>query len=117
MIHLISQAINRISSLLKKIQAKSFLTAILLGAILLTNGVSSSATNGKTAADVVGSDVVGNNPERPTTTREWRQEARRTEDAPLERVKEIGQETGQALKEWGELYPEVAESTLPDEIK
>ena len=117
MIHLISQAINRINSLLKKIQVKSFLTAILLGAILLTNGVSSSATNGKTAADVVGSDVVGNNPERPTTTREWRQEARRTEDAPLERVKEIGKETGQALKEWGELYPEVAESTLPDEIK
>ncbi|WP_319423166.1 hypothetical protein [Pleurocapsa sp. FMAR1] len=117
MIHLISLAINRISSLLKKIQVKSFLTAVLLGAVLLTNGVSSSAINSKTAADVVGGDVVGNNPERPTTTREWRQQARRTEDAPLEKVKEIGKETGEALKDLGKLYPDVAESTFPDEIK
>ena len=117
MIHLISQAINGISSLLKKIQVKSFLTTVLLGAILLTNGVSSTATNGKTAADVVGSDVVESNPERPTTTRDWRQQARRTEDAPLERAKEIGKETGEALKDWGGLYPEVAESTVPDDVK
>lgn len=117
MIRLISQAINRISSILKKIQVKSFLTTVLLGAILLTNGVSSSATNGKTAADLVGSDIIENNSERPSTTREWRQEARRTEDAPLERAKEIGKETGEALKDWGKLYPDVAESTLPDEIK
>lgn len=117
MIHLISQAINRISSMLKKIQVKSFLTTVLLGAILLTNGVNSSATEGKSAADLLGSDIVGNNPERPTTTREWKQEARKTEDAPLERAKEIGKETGEALKDWGKLYPDVAESTLPDEIK
>lgn len=117
MIRLISQAINRLSFILKKIQFKSFLTTVLLGAILLTNGVSNSAIKGKTAADLVGSDVVESNPERPTTTREWRQEARRTEDAPLERAKEIGKETGEALKDWGKLYPDVAESTLPDEIK
>ena len=65
MIHLISQAINNLSSLLKKIQVKSFLTTILLGAILLTSGVSSSATNGKSAADLVGRGVIENNPERP----------------------------------------------------
>jgi hypothetical protein len=117
MIHLIFQAINGINSLLKKVQVKSFLTAVLLGAILLTSGVSTSATNGKTAADFVGSDVVESNPERPTTTREWRQQARRTEDAPLERAKEIGKETGEALKDFGKLYPKVAESTVPDDIK
>ncbi len=117
MIRLISQAISYASSLLKKIQVTSFLTTIVLGAVLLTNGVSSSVTNGKTAADLVGSDVVNTNPERPTTTREWRQEARRTEDAPLERVKEIGQETAEAVKDWGKLYPDVAESTIPDDLK
>ncbi|HEY9767922.1 MAG TPA: hypothetical protein V6C71_05345 [Coleofasciculaceae cyanobacterium] len=117
MIHLISQAISYASSLLKKIQVTSFLTTILLGAILLTSGVSNSATNGKTAADVVGSDVVNTNPERPSTTREWRQEARRTDDAPLERVKEIGKETKEAVKDWGKLYPDVADSTIPDDLK
>ena len=117
MIRLIFQAINGISSILKKIHVRSFLSAVLLGAILLTNGVSIAATNGKTAADVVGSDVVESNPERPTTTREWRQEARRTEDAPLEKAKEIGKETKEAIKDMGKLYPDVAESTVPDDIK
>ena len=117
MIYLISQAINRISSVLKKIQVKNFLTSVLLGAILLTSGVSSAATNNKTASDVVDSKVLETNPERPTTTREWRQEARRTDDAPLERVKEIGKETGEALKDWGKLYPDVAEDSIPENLK
>ncbi len=117
MIHLISQAINRISSVLKKIQVKNFLTTVLLGAILLTSGVSIAATNSKTASDVVDSKVVETNPERPTTTREWRQEAERTDDAPLERVKEIGKETGEALKDWAQLYPDVAEDSIPENLK
>lgn len=117
MIYLISQAINRISSVLKRIQAKNFLTSVLLGAILLTSGVSSATTNNKTASDVVDSRVLETNPERPTTTREWRQEARRTEDAPIERIKEIGKETGEALKDWGKLYPDVAEDSIPDNLK
>ena len=117
MIRLIFQAINGISSILKKIQVRSFLSAVLLGAILLTNGVSIAATNGKTAADVVGSDVVESNPERPTTTRDWRQEARRTEGDPLEKAKEIGKETKEAIKDMGKLYPDVAESSVPDDIK
>lgn len=117
MIHLISQAINQIGSFLKKIQVKSFLTTVLLGTILLTTGVSSYATNGKNAADNINSRVFEGNPERPTTTREWKQEARETEDAPLERVKEIGQETAEAVKEWGGLYPDVADRTIPDDLK
>lgn len=117
MIHLISQAINHISTLLKKIQVKSFLTTVLLGTILLTSGVSSYATNGKSAADNIDSRVFESNSERPTTTRQWRKEARQTEDNPLERAKEIGQETAQALKEWGELYPDVADRSIPDELK
>ncbi|GAB4541622.1 MAG: hypothetical protein Tsb0014_33690 [Pleurocapsa sp.] len=116
MIHLISQTISTINSWLKKIQVKSFLSTILLGAILLTSGVSSYATNGANAADDISSKVFEGNSERPTTTREWRQEARQTEDAPLERAKEIGKETAQAIKEWGELYPDVAERTIPDQI-
>ncbi len=116
MIHLISQTIIRFSSLLKKIQVKSFLTTVLLGAILLTSGVSSYATNGANAADNIDSKVFESNSERPTTTSEWRQKARETENAPLERAKEIGQESAQAIKEWGELYPDVVDRTLPDDM-
>ncbi len=116
MIHLISQAIDNLSSFLKNIQVKSFLTSILLGIILLTSGVSSYATNGANAADSIDNRVFESNSERPTTTREWRQEARETEDAPLERIKEIGKESAQAIKEWGELYPDVVDRSLPDDL-
>lgn len=116
MIHLIYQAIIRFSSFLKNIQIKSFLTTMLLGAILLTSGVSSYATNGANASDNISDKVFESNSKRPTTTREWRQEARATEDAPLERAKEIGKESAQAIKEWGELYPDVVDRTIPDDL-
>jgi hypothetical protein len=113
MIHLISQAINQISSLLKKIQIKSFLTTALLGVILLTSGVNSYASNDP---NNINSKIFEGNSDRPTTTREWKQEARNTDNAPIERAKEIGKETKRALKDFGKVYPDVAERTLPDEI-
>jgi hypothetical protein len=116
MIHLISQAIANLSSLVKKIQVKSFLTTVLLGAILLTSGVSSYADNGASAADNIDSKIFESNSERPTTTREWKQQARRTEDAPLERAKEIGKESAQAVKEFGKLYPDVADRSTPEDL-
>ncbi|MGL5793382.1 MAG: hypothetical protein ACRC06_03080 [Waterburya sp.] len=117
MIHLFSKAINHLGSLLKKTQIKSLLTTTLLGVILLTSGVSSYATNGDSAADNISSKIFEGNPERPTTTREWKQEARETDNQPLERAKEIGKETKEAVKDFGKLYPNVAERTAPDEIK
>lgn len=116
MINLISQAIDNLSYHLKKIQVKSFFTSVLLGIFLLTSGVSNYATNGANAADNIDSKVFEGNSERPTTTSEWREEARRTEDAPLERIKEIGQESAQAIKEWGELYPDVIDRSTPDDL-
>lgn len=115
--HLFSQAINYLSSLLKKTQIKSLLTTTFLAVILLTSGVSSYATNGNSAADKISNKIFEGNPERPTTTREWKQEARETEDQPLERVKEIGKETKEAVKDWGGLYPDVAERTVPENLK
>lgn len=116
MIHLTYQAIIRFNSFLKKIQIKKYLTTVLLGAILLTSGVSNYATNGENAPDNISNKVFESNSERPTTTREWRQEARKTEGEPLERAKEIGKESAQAIKEWGKLYPDVADRTLPDDL-
>jgi hypothetical protein len=115
--HSFSQAINYLSSLLKKTKIKSVLTTTFLGVILLTSGVSSYATNGNGAADNISDKIFEGNPERPTTTREWKQEARETKNQPLERVKEIGKETKEAVKDWGGLYPDVAERTVPDNIK
>jgi hypothetical protein len=117
MLHLFSQTINYLNSLLKKIQIKSLLTTTLLGVILLTSGVSSYATNGAGSPDKIDSRIFEGNPERPTTTREWKQEARNTDNQPIKRAKEIGKETKEAVKDFGKLYPNVAERTAPDELK
>jgi hypothetical protein len=50
---------------------------------------------------------------RPKTTRQWNQEARETEGKPLERTKRIVNETADAVEDWAELYPDVAERSIP----
>lgn len=116
MMNLLTKAISYLGSLLKKTQVKNFLTAVMVGSILLTSGVA-SATNDSPSLDNVNKKVLfENNSERPTTTGEWNQKARETEDAPLERAKEIGKQSAQAVKEWGELYPDVVDRTVPDNL-
>jgi hypothetical protein len=47
--------------------------------------------------------------ERPKTFGEWNREARETEDAPGDRLERIAKESGEAVKEFGEMYPDTAE--------
>lgn len=109
--NLISTAIARISSLLKGFQIKSFLSVVLVGFLLLTTSVDSGSSNKGFGAQV--SSKAGlNNPERPQTTREWRQEARETSDSPGERAQKIGQEAGAAVKEFGEMYKDTAKRSI-----
>lgn len=50
---------------------------------------------------------------RPKTMGEWKAEARETEDQPLERAKRIVEESADAVKDWAELYPDVAKRSIP----
>jgi hypothetical protein len=109
--NLISTAIARISSLLKGFQIKSFLSVVLVGFLLLTTSVDSGSSNKGFGAQA-SSKAELNNPERPQTTREWRQEARETSDSPGERAQKIGQEAGAAVKEFGEMYQDTAKRSI-----
>ena len=110
--NLISTAVARISSLLKGFQIKSFLSVVLVGFLLLTTNVDSGRSN--KAFGTSGSNAELNNPERPQTTREWRQEARETSDSPGERLQKIGQEAGAAVKEFGEMYQDTAKRSISE---
>lgn len=112
MIHSIDRIIKRLSSLVKSIQIKSFLVTCSIGLIILT-----SSANYQGSDRPVSGRVFEGNDERPTTTREWYEKARQTEDDPLERTKEIGKESAQALKEFTEVYPSTAERSAPDVVK
>ncbi|MBE9187959.1 hypothetical protein IQ270_25790 [Microcoleus sp. LEGE 07076] len=109
--NLISTAIDRISSLFKGFQIKSFLSVVLVGFLLLTTNVDAGSSN-KAYGTQFGANADLNNPERPQTTREWRQEARETSDSPVERIQKIGQEAGAAVKEFGEMYQDTANRSI-----
>jgi hypothetical protein len=105
--NLITKALTYLYSWLELLQMKRILVGVLLGFLLLTAtaqaGQINSPINNKfdngTHRDV----------QRPTTTREWRKEVRATEGKPMKRLERIGKESVEAIKEWGEVYPDTAE--------
>ncbi len=62
--------------------------------------------------DLVGKiqkDLQNNTSDRPKTTGEWNREARETAGEPGNRVGRIAKETGEAVKDFGKMYPDTAE--------
>ncbi|MCU0550309.1 MAG: hypothetical protein MUC48_13240 [Leptolyngbya sp. Prado105] len=54
-------------------------------------------------------DMDKENSDRPKTMREWNQEAEETEGNLGQRVKRIAKETEEAVKDFGQMYPNTAE--------
>ncbi len=112
MINLFSQAIARltsfIGSFMGSLQVKKFFAIALVGAVLLLAPAETPRNNPDLGRRIDNVLEKGNS-ERPTTTGEWQQEAREVEGRPGERLKRIGEETKEAFKEFGGLYPDTAE--------
>lgn len=113
MINLISSAIAGIGSLLKGLQVKQVLAGVLVGFILLSTSTVGSEPVGRDALKKVDKIVHQDDSQRPKTTREWKGEARATQNEPGKRAERIGEETADALKDWGKLYPDVAKRSIP----
>ena len=113
MINLISKTIGNISSLLKGLQVKSFLAVVVVGFLVLTTNVS-DGPNDKGLKERVREQVEQNDAQRPKTVGQWFKDARETEDSPGERLQKIGQQSGEALKEFGGGYVKGAKETASD---
>jgi hypothetical protein len=113
MINLISRTIGHISSLLKGLQVKSFLAVVLVGFLVLTTNVS-DGQNDKGLKERVREQVEQNDAQRPKTVGQWFKDARETEASPGERLQKIGQQSGEAFKEFGSGYVEGAQETASD---
>lgn len=112
MINLLSGAFARISSLLNGLQIKSFLSVVLVGFLLLTTatGIDAPSSN-KALAKQVRDQAHQLDSVRPKTTREWYQEGRETDDSLGERIQRIGEESAEAFKEFGSVYPDTAKTS------
>ena len=107
MTNLISRATAHVSSLLKEFQVKRFLTVVLVGLLLLTTNVALEPSN-KAVAGRIDQALHQDGSQRPKTTGEWNKEARETTDAPGERLKRIGTQSAEAIKDLGSVYPDTA---------
>lgn len=113
MTNLISRAIASINSLLKGLQAKQFLSVVLVGFLLLTTNVY-PGKNDKDLPANLRESINQNDADRPKTTGQWNKESRETEENLGERFKRIGKETGEAFKEFGSGYAKGAQKTADD---
>ena len=111
--NLISKAASHISSLINGLQVKRFLAVVLVGFILLTTSVDANKQNNKALTKQVRQQAEQLDSVRPKTTNEWYKEARETEDSLGERVENIAEESAQAFKEFGSIYPDTAKRTAP----
>ncbi len=106
----IRAAIAKIGDVLNKFQFKQFSSTILVGLILLSTVVSPDLPS-KGAIDRLEAKVQQEDPDRPKTTGEWQQQAREVKGKPGERIKRIGEQSADAIKEFGSMYPDVAKKS------
>jgi hypothetical protein len=113
MMNLISGAIARISSLLKGLQVKRFLAVVVVGFVLLTNATTNTYPEQNKGLSQEVRDWAhqegnsGKQSQRPRTSGEWEAEA--NQDASLgERVKQIGEDSAEAFRDFGSTYPDTA---------
>jgi hypothetical protein len=116
MLNILSTLISRVAEIFSKATIKrafAFMFASLVLASTFAPAKALAAQPSKFVNSNTTDMLDDAESDRPKTTREWRAEARETEDQPLERTKRIVEETADAIQDWAEVYPDVAERTVP----
>ena len=113
MISLISKTILKISYFISKFQVKQFLPIVIVGVMLLATNRNPSLSNpdlsSKKSVDRINDLVQTENSERPKTTNEWDKQADETKGRLGEKMKRIGEQSADAVKEFGSMYGDVVE--------
>jgi hypothetical protein len=119
MLNLIFGLIAKLGTMFNSLHLKQFVPMILVGFVLLTTNVVPDVAS-SSAIDRLERKMQQENPDRPKTTAEWQQQAREVKGKPGERLKRIGEQSADAVKEFGSMYPDVAKNSgkeLDNEIK
>ena len=113
MISLISKTISKIGYFINNFQVKQFLPIVIVGMMLLTTNGSPSLSNPdlstRKSVDRINDLVQTENSERPKTTGEWDKQAEEIKGRSGEAMKRIGEQSVDAVKEFGSMYGDVAE--------
>jgi hypothetical protein len=113
MSYLISRIAAKLNDVIRTMHTRQFLPLFLVAFLLLPIHIS-SANNGKTIVEKLDAVVHQDDSQRPKTTGEWNQEAREVKGEPGERLKRIGKQSAEAVKEFGQIYPDTAEKSVSE---
>jgi hypothetical protein len=113
MLNMITQVMIQIGNWFKQLQVRQFLSAVVVGLILL-NTVPANDQASKATIDKLDRTVHQENSDRPKTTGEWQQQAREVKGKPGERLERIGEQSADAVKEFGQMYPDVAKRSAKE---
>jgi len=108
---LISKAIAPVLSWLQGLQIQRLMAVMLVGLLLLAPNVALADSGSNSLTEKVRQLVHQDDSQRPKSTGEWQQEAREVEGSPGERLQNIAEESAEAVKDFGTLYPDTAERT------
>ncbi|WP_373539316.1 hypothetical protein [Chamaesiphon sp.] len=107
MMKTIARTIIQLGDWFKQLQVRQFLSVIAIGFILLNTTVAPERVS-KATVDKLDRLVNQEDPDRPKTTREWQKQAREVKGNPGERLERIAEQSADAVKEFGQMYPDVA---------
>lgn len=120
MMSLVSRIFTKMSSFfsgISKLKIQRFLPVFLVLAFLLGANVNPSFSNpsvSKKLNEVVHQDDYKADTQRPKTTAEWKGEAQEVEGNPLQRASRILKESGEAVKDFGSVYPDTAQRSVTE---
>lgn len=126
MINFLFEKFSNINYFFKKRPIKQIFYTLLASCLLFINNVNpaySDQSLGNKLNDAINNVFEQNDSDdvnRPKTAREWDQQARETKGRPVEKLKRIGEQSAEAIKEFGSVYPDTAErsvSALEDNLK
>ncbi|HEY9824515.1 MAG TPA: hypothetical protein V6D19_03645 [Stenomitos sp.] len=120
MVSLASRVFTKIVSFFSetsRFKLQQFLPVFLVLAIFFGTNVNPSFSNpsvSKKLNEVVHQDDYKADTQRPKTTGEWKGEAREVEGKPLQRAERILKESGEAVKDFGSVYPDTAQRSVTE---
>lgn len=89
-----------------RFQSQQFLSIVLISFIILTINTEVVPPTNQALAKKLNNEIHQDGESRPKTDAEWSQQAAETDGRPLERLKRVGTQTKEALKDFGEIYPD-----------
>jgi hypothetical protein len=112
----IFKSIDKIALFLKQIHLDRALAIVMVGLSVLTTNIDPALSKQDAIGKIDKMLQQDDDPNRPKTTAQWQQQARETKGQPGEKLKRIGEQSADAVKEFGSMYPEVAKNSA-EELK